>query len=92
MCRKDWTGHAPRCYGEINSPTAMSLTYKQRILIIYQSSSPYNPRGKPKRKKYQFEERWATHADYVNIIQTAWETEVTLGSPMVRLFEKIKKM
>ena len=89
MCRKDWTGHAPRRYGEISSPKAMSLTYKQRILITYQSSSPYNP--KKKKIPQRFEERWATHPDCVNIIQTAWETEVTPGSPMARLFEKIKK-
>ena len=97
MCRKDWIGHVPRWNGEISSLIAMSLTYKQRILIIYQYSSPYNPRGKPEREKKKkkktlhFKERWATHPNYVNVIQMAWEAEVTPGNPMARPFEKIKK-
>ena len=50
MCKKDWTGHAPRRNGEISSLIAMSLTYKQRILIIYQYSSPHNPEADQKEK------------------------------------------
>ena len=45
------------------------------------------------RKKipHRFEERWATHPDYENIIQVAWDSIVPNGSPMARLFEKIKR-
>ena len=78
MCRKDWIGHVPRWNGEISSLIAMSLTYKQHILIIYQYSSPYNPRGrlekkkkKKKKKPQHFKERWATYPDFVNVIQMA---------------------
>ena len=45
------------------------------------------------RKKipHRFEEIWATHPDCENIIQVAWDSIVPNGSPMVRLFEKIKR-
>ena len=39
----------------------------------------------------KFEEKWATHPDCEMIIQTSWEADVLPGSPMARLFEKIKR-
>jgi len=40
----------------------------------------------PKR----FEERWATHPECESIIREAWNREAHLGSPMFRLFSKIR--
>ena len=67
----------------------LQAAYSDHIPILITIQSPRQ--AKKKKIPQRFEERWATYPDCVNIIQTAWETEVTLGSPMARLFEKIKK-
>ena len=45
------------------------------------------------RKKIpkRLEEKWVTHPECEGIIHEAWNGEISMGSPMYRLFEKIKK-
>ncbi|XP_050259942.1 uncharacterized protein LOC126705022 [Quercus robur] len=45
------------------------------------------------RKKIprRFEEKWVTHPECEGIIHEAWNGEISMGSPIYRLFEKIKK-
>ena len=45
------------------------------------------------RKKIpkRFEEKWVTHPKCEGIILEAWNGEISMGSPMYRLFEKNKK-
>ena len=45
------------------------------------------------RKKIpkRFEEKWVTHPKCKGIILEAWNGEISMGSQMYRLFEKIKK-
>lgn len=40
----------------------------------------------------RFEENWASHLECEGVICEAWGMEVPNGSPMFRLFEKIKKL
>ena len=58
------------------------------ILIITQPHRLVNAKKKIPRR---FEEKWATHPYCEMIIQTSWEADVLPGSPMARLFEKIKR-
>ena len=52
------------------------------------------PSNHPQRQRCQiqrFEENWVTHPNCKNIIQESWSQAQPRGSPMYRLFEKIKK-
>ena len=46
-----------------------------------------------RRKKIpkRFEEKWASHLDCEAVILESWNGEISMDSPMYRLFEKIKK-
>lgn len=46
-----------------------------------------------RRKKIpkRFEEKWASHSDCEVVIFEIWNGEISMGSPMYILFEKIKK-
>ena len=57
------------------------------ILIL---TEPLNPRRRKKLPR-RFEEKWATHPDYERVICEAWGGPIQNGSPMFRLFEKIKQ-
>ena len=57
------------------------------ILIL---TEPLNPRRRKKLPR-RFEEKWATHPDYERVIREAWGGPIQNGSPMFRLFEKIKQ-
>ena len=48
-------------------------------------------RKEKKKISRRFEEKWASHSSCETIIQEAWSTKVGRGSPMVVLFERIKK-
>ena len=71
-----------------------------QVTHLEASYSDHNPilvtthiRPHPTLKKkipHRFEERWATHPDCENIIQVA-DLIVLNGSPMAKIFEKIKR-
>ena len=69
--------------------THLQAAYFDHIPILITTQSQRQTRKK--KIPQRFEERWATHPDYGNVIQMAWEAKVTPSSPMARLFEKIKK-
>ena len=39
----------------------------------------------------RFEEKWAYHPSCEEVVRIAWEAENVTGSPMFRLFEKVKR-
>ena len=58
------------------------------ISLSTQVTSPMTKRKKiPKR----FEEKWSTHPECELIILEAWNASTEAGSPMYRLFNKIKR-
>ena len=48
------------------------------------------PRQNQKRRHHRFEERWVAHQDCEKVIRETWRIHPQSGSPMFRLFEKIK--
>ena len=58
------------------------------IQLNIDNSSPQIVR----RKRLQrFEEKWVAHTECEDRIRTSWAQEILSGSPMFRLFEKIKR-
>ena len=53
--------------------------------------SPSNYPQRQRRHIKRFKEKWVTHPEYENVIQESWSQAQPRGSPMYRLFEKIKK-
>lgn len=94
LCRKGWIGHVPPLNGEILFSPSLSQTLTRSTLRP--QPDPYHNtttqacecKGENTKKIWEI---WATHPDCETIIQTSWEADVLLGSPMARLFEKIKR-
>nr|POF08764.1 hypothetical protein CFP56_39247 [Quercus suber] len=69
--------------------THLTASYSDHISILHTTQEPNQP---PRRKRTprRFEEKWACHLDCGNVIQHAWGSMDPNGSPMFRLFTKIK--
>ena len=70
--------------------THIQSSYLNHNPIFITLSQP-NQIGRKKKIPTRFEEKWAYHPDCEGVIKGAWATENVVGSPMFRLFEKIKK-
>ena len=68
----------------------LQASYSDHIPILINITG-LDQRGRRKKIPRCFEEKWASHAECKNFIRQAWETGACLGSPMYRLFEKIKR-
>ena len=70
--------------------THLHAAYSDHVpILLTTQGATHSTRGEkiPKR----FEEKWASHPECEQIIMEAWNGTNPTGSPMFRLFEKIKK-
>lgn len=68
----------------------IQASYSDHIPILI--NTQVGDRGiRRKRKPKRFEERWASYPECEHIIQEVWSGAGLSGSPMFRLFEKIRR-
>ena len=67
----------------------LQTSYSDHVPILL-TTHLANHQVLPKKFPRRFEEKWVTHPDCEVVIQQAWNHTVNTGSPMYRLFEKIK--
>ena len=70
--------------------THIQASYSNHVPLLITTSKPTNP-GRRKKLPRRFEEKWVFHLECEEVIREAWGMEVLNGSPMFKLFEKIKK-
>ncbi|XP_075653649.1 uncharacterized protein LOC142624031 [Castanea sativa] len=68
----------------------LQTSYSDHILIVITTQ---NPTQQTRRRKVprRFEEKWASNSQCETVIQDTWKADVRHGSPMSKLFEKIKR-
>ena len=71
--------------------TNIQASYSDHVSILITTQNTTQQERRKKKISRRFEEKWASHFSCETIIQEAWPTEVGCGSPMVVLFERIKK-
>ena len=68
----------------------LQVTYSDHVPILI---STHPPIGHMRRKRHlrRWEEKWSTHPDCEGLIREVWGRGTQNGSPMFKLFEKIKQ-
>ena len=59
--------------------------------VLVRAMEHHNP-PKMRRRLHRFEEKWAYHPDYEEVVRAAWGSSLRSGNPMFRLCEKIKEV
>ena len=80
----EWRELFPHC-----RVTHLQVSYSDHDPIFFTTNAPNNS-VRRKRIPHRFEEKWAAHPECEWIIQQAWNQPTPYGSPMFKLFEKIK--
>ena len=70
--------------------THLQAPYSDHIPILLITHNPKTSVYREKKIPHWFEEKWASHPNCEPVIQEAWNQVDPRGSPMFRLFEKIK--
>ena len=70
--------------------THLQVTYSDHVPILRSTHPPIGHR-KRKRQPRRFEEKWSMHPDCEGLIREIWGRGTQNGSPMFKLFEKIKQ-
>ena len=68
----------------------LQVTYSDHMLILISTHPPISHRRR-KRQPRRFEEKWSTHPDCEGLIREVWGRGTRNGSPMFKVFEKIKQ-
>ena len=71
--------------------TNIQASYSDHVSILITTQNTAQQERRKKKISRWFEEKWASHSSCETTIQEAWSTEVGRGSPMVVIFERIKK-
>ena len=66
------------------------VTYSDHMPILISTHPPIGHRRR-KRQPRRFEEKWSTHPDCEGLIREVWGRGTRNGSPMFKVFEKIKQ-
>lgn len=95
LFKNGWIEHVQILNGDLFFPMQRSFTSNLPTLITIQFLSIYlcltKYAGRKKKIPRRFEEKWAYHEGCEAIIRAAWEAESGAGSPIYRLFEKIRR-
>lgn len=70
--------------------THLQSTYSDHISILINLSKP-NQNCRKRKIPRRFEEKWVCQPGYEEVLHASWESKIEGGSPMYRLFDKIKK-
>ncbi|XP_050245579.1 uncharacterized protein LOC126693590 [Quercus robur] len=66
-------------------------SYSDHDSILLDTTSVSAPTPHRRHKLHKFEEKWVSHPEGEQKIRDSWTQSLALGSPMNRLFEKIKQ-
>ena len=67
-----------------------SAAYSDHDPILL-NTEPTFTRHRRRKKMQRFEEKWVAHPECVDWVRSSWVQTQPTGSPMFRLFEKIKQ-
>ena len=68
----------------------LQVSYSDHVPILISTAEPGHLR-RNRRLPRRFEEKWAAHPDCERVIRESWGLPVRNGSPMFKLFERIKQ-
>ena len=81
----EWKAHFPHV-----KVSHLQVSYSDHVPILISTAEPSHPR-RNRRLPRRFEEKWVAHPDCDRVIHESWRLPVRNGSPMFKLFERIKQ-